>query len=210
MKTRLCLVRHGETDWNAERRVQGQIDIPLNSAGLAQAEAAARAVGGQVFAAIYSSDLLRARQTAEPAARTHGLPLRLDASLRERHFGILQALTADEARDHHPQVSQRHALRDPHCDLDGGESLAVFAQRTLAGLAALAGRHPGEAILIVTHGGVLDIVYRQATGRALEARRDFAISNAALNWVDYDENGWRVLHWADRRHLDESLDELPG
>jgi probable phosphoglycerate mutase len=210
MKTRLCLIRHGETDWNAQRRVQGQIDIPLNAAGFAQAAAAARALSKEVFAAIYSSDLLRARQTAEPAARARGLPLHTDASLRERHFGILQELTVEEAQANYAYVSQRHATRDPHYDLDGGESLSAFARRTLDGLNVLASRHPGETILIVTHGGVLDIIYRHATGMELEAGRNFAVPNAALNWLERDMNAWRVLLWADRRHLEASLDELPG
>ena len=96
---RICLVRHGETAWNAERRLQGHIDIPLNPRGLSQAEATARSLAraGERFAALYSSDLQRARQTAEAVARAHGLAATHDARLRERHYGVLQGLTFDEA-----------------------------------------------------------------------------------------------------------------
>lgn len=210
IKTRLCLIRHGETDWNAERRIQGQIDIPLNPAGQLQAIAAARGVAGQKFTALYSSDLLRAHQTAEQLAHHHGLPLRIDVALRERHYGILQSLTAEEAGIRHPLASQRHATRDPDYALESGESLADFARRVLDGLEVLGRRHAGESILVVTHGGVLDILYRHATGRTLQAKRDFAVPNAALNWLERDADGWRVLLWADRRHLEAALDELPG
>lgn len=208
MRTLFCLVRHGETDWNAERRIQGQIDIPLNSTGLGQAEAAARGLAGESFAAIYSSDLLRARQTAAAAARVHGLPQCDEAALRERHYGILQSLTAEEARLRHPQASRQHAERNPDYAFEGGESLTAFAQRVLAGLETLRRRHAGETLLVVTHGGVLDILYRHATGRTLQGKRDFAVPNAALNWLERDADGWRVLLWADRRHLETALDEL--
>jgi len=210
VSTRICIVRHGETDWNAERRVQGQIDIPLNPVGLNQAKAAARGLAGESFSALYSSDLLRARQTAQQLASRHGLPLRVDAALRERHYGILQALTAEEARICHPQASLRHAERDPDYAFEGGESLVAFARRVLDGFEALGRRHAGETLLVVTHGGVLDILYRHATGRTLQGKRDFAVPNAAFNWLERAAEGWRVLAWADRRHLEAALDELPG
>jgi probable phosphoglycerate mutase len=210
MNTRVCLVRHGETDWNAARRVQGQIDIPLNSKGRTQASSLAKGLAAERFTAVYSSDLQRAMQTAEPSAGIHQLAIRSDAALRERHFGVLQALTAEEARVRHPQVSQRHAAREPDYDYENGESLVVFEQRIKQCLAGLFRRHPGETILVVTHGGVLDIAYRQATGRPLTSRRDFALPNAGLNWLEGDADGWRVLRWADVSHLDQTLDELLG
>jgi len=208
--TRLCLIRHGETDWNAERRVQGQIDIPLNAKGRTQASSLARGLAAERFTAVYSSDLRRAMQTAEPSAGIHKLPIRADAALRERHFGVLQSLTAEEAQVCYPQASLRHAGRDPEYDYENGESLAAFEQRITQCLAELFRRHAGETILVVTHGGVLDIAYRQATGRPLTARRDFALPNAGLNWLEGDAGGWRVVVWADLSHIDQALDELPG
>lgn len=210
MKTRLCLVRHGETDWNAQRRVQGQIDIPLNAKGQTQAAALARCLVTERFAALYSSDLQRALQTAEPTASAQQLPIRSDPSLRERHFGVLQALTAEEAQARHPQARLKHVARDPEYALESGESLVAFERRIRACLESLFCRHAGETILVVTHGGVLDIAYRQATGRLLTSRRDFELPNAALNWLEGDADGWQVLRWADASHLGPALDELPG
>ncbi|MCX7175612.1 MAG: histidine phosphatase family protein [Proteobacteria bacterium] len=210
MKTRLCLVRHGETDWNAERRVQGQIDIPLNAKGWTQAAFLARGLAEVSFTALYSSDLQRAMQTAEPSAGILRLPIRSDPALRERHYGLLQSLTAEEARARHPQASLRHAARDSEYAFETGESLTAFEQRIRECLDGLFRRHAGETILVVTHGGVLDIAYRHATGRPLSSRRDFALPNAALNWLEGDADGWSVLLWADSSHLAQALDELSG
>lgn len=208
MTTRFCLMRHGETDWNAEGRIQGQIDIPLNATGASQAAAAGRSLASTSFVAAYSSDLVRARATAQ--AVLAGRPVLEEAELRERHYGILQSLTLKEAKALHPEAHRRHLAWDLHYDLDGGESLAGFAMRVMTGLDALAARHVGETVLVVTHGGVLDIVYRTATGRGLAAKRDFPIPNAALNWLERDGTSWRIRLWADQRHLGVALDELPG
>jgi len=203
-------VRHGETDWNAQRRVQGQIDIPLNAKGRTQAAALARGLAAECFSALYCSDLQRALQTAEPTASSHQLTIRSDPALRERHFGVLQALTAEEAQVRHPQARLRHVARDPQYALESGESLAAFERRICECLDELFRRHIGESILVVTHGGVLDIAYRRATGRDLSSRRDFELPNAALNWLEAVAGDWRVLRWADAAHLGPALDELPG
>jgi len=208
--TRFCLIRHGETDWNGEKRIQGQIDIDLNVRGEAQARAVADGLYGQSFAAIYSSDLLRAWHTARIAATGLGLAVSPAPTLRERHFGVMQGVTASEAREQLPHAHRHHQARTPDYDFDSGESLIVFAARVMSGLDALAERHPGQSVLAFTHGGVLDIVYRAATGRALDAPRDFTLPNAALNWLERDAAGWRLISWADCRHLDRALDEVTG
>jgi len=208
-ETRVCLIRHGETDWNAERRVQGQIDVPLNARGRFQAEAVASGLASEHFTALYSSDLQRALQTAGPTAAFHQLAIRIDPLLRERHYGVLQSLTAEEARVRHPQASLRHAARDPDYDYEDGESLNRFDRRVGEWLRALFLRHPGETILVVTHGGVLDIAFRHARGRPLTSRRDFALPNAGFNWLEGDAEGWRVVTWADVSHIGLALDELP-
>jgi probable phosphoglycerate mutase len=205
--TRICMVRHGETDWNAERRIQGHIDIPLNPAGQAQAEATAGGLAGQDFAAAYSSDLRRAWETARIAAAPLGLRVHAERGLRERHYGCLQGLTAAELLDRHPDLHARYLARDPDCAFDDGESLGAFAARVVATVEALAARHAGASLLLVSHGGVLDICHRRASGKALSATRDFAIPNAALNWFEVADGGWRLLAWADRRHLERSLEE---
>src|SRR5258707_782347 len=101
--TRLCLVRHGETAWNAEGRVQGQLDIPLSPTGLAQAKAIAAALRDESFDVIYSSDLVRVQQTAQPSAELFKKKILLDQRLRERHYGVFQSLTYVEAKERFPE-----------------------------------------------------------------------------------------------------------
>jgi probable phosphoglycerate mutase len=206
--SRLCIVRHGETDWNAQRRIQGQIDIPLNAAGRAQAAATAAGVAGNGIAAVYSSDLARAWQTAQPIADALGLPVRAAAGLRERHYGRMQGLTGEEARQRCPAVHAAYAARRPDHDLEGGETLTGFAARVAGTLRELAEAHRGQTLLLVSHGGVLDVAYRLATGRDLVAPRDFTIPNAGLNWLDYRDCAWHVLAWGEQAHLATALDEV--
>ncbi len=208
--TRFCIVRHGETDWNGEKRIQGQIDIDLNRAGRTQAYAVAKGLRGQGFAAIYSSDLLRAWHTAQIAMAGRQIAVSPAPTLRERDFGVMQGLTAAEARLARPHAHGHHQARTPHYDYETGESLIVFAARVTAGLQGMAERHPGQNVLAFTHGGVLDVVYRAATGRALDAPRDFSLPNAAFNWLEYGEAGWQLISWADCRHLQRALDEVTG
>ena len=208
--TRFCLVRHGETDWNGEKRIQGQIDIDLNRSGQAQARAVAAGLRGQAFAAVYSSDLLRAWNTAQIAVAGRRIAVSPAPTLRERHFGVLQGVTSREASERHPDVHRHHQARTPDYDYETGESLIVFAARVMASLDALAARHAGQDVLAFTHGGVLDVVYRAATGRALDAPRDFTLPNAAFNWVEHSPSGWRLISWADCSHLDRALDEVTG
>ncbi|NJD33368.1 MAG: histidine phosphatase family protein [Betaproteobacteria bacterium] len=208
--TRFCLIRHGETDWNGEKRIQGQIDIDLNRAGQAQAMALAEALRGQSFAAVYSSDLRRAWNTAQIATAGLGLAVSPAPTLRERHFGVIQGLTAAEARLARPHAHGHHQARTPHYDYETGESLIAFAARVTAGLEGMAQRHSGRNVLAFTHGGVLDVAYRAATDRALDAPRDFSLPNAACNWLEYGAAGWRLISWADCRHLNQALDEVTG
>ncbi|MBX9297463.1 histidine phosphatase family protein [Chromobacterium piscinae] len=207
--TRFCLVRHGETDWNREYRLQGHTDIPLNHAGLEQASQLAQAFRpDHAFQALYVSDLIRTRQTSAPLQTRLQLNAHYTPQLRERHMGALQGLTYAEAAEQIPDLYRLHQARDPDFDLEGGESLRRFRARILDGLASIAALHPGENVLIVTHGGVLDIIYRAATSKPLEEKRDFPIPNAALNWLDYQDGGWTLRRWADESHLSSALDEI--
>lgn len=211
MTTRLCLVRHGETAWNAERRIQGQLDVPLSTAGHAQARAAANALAREDFSAIYSSDLARALHTAEAAAHRLKLPICRQPALRERHYGVLQTLTFAEFAQHHPQAHTRFLAREEAFALPGGgESLHRFAARVHRCVDEIVAAHSGGRVLVVTHGGVLDILHRRASGKPLSAPRDFEIPNAGLNWLAVDDGRWTLLAWAERGHLAEALDELPG
>lgn len=210
MTTRFCFVRHGETDWNVQRRLQGHIDTPLNQTGQAQAEATAKGLQGHVFDALYSSDLIRTLQTARYAAQLLDLPIHLRSDLRERHYGAFQGLTYTEAEHHFPADYARFKGREPAYEIiDEGESLLQHRARVQACLETIASKHAGQSVLIVTHGGVLDIVYRMATGLDLSAPRDFGIPNAALNWISFDAGIWKLQRWADQGHLQAALDELP-
>ena len=208
--TRICLVRHGETDWNREKRLQGHEDIPLNTTGLAQAEATARHLSEHDFSAIYSSDLSRALATAQTAASHLGLPVTPTEELRERHGGIFQGLTQDEAWAHHGEGYGRYRGRDPDYAAPGGESLRKVAERVTDFLHKLAELHEGESILVVSHGGVLDIAHRLATGKPLDTPRDFTISNAAVNWIEHQGGQWQLRAWDERPGTDPgpALDEL--
>jgi probable phosphoglycerate mutase len=206
--TRLCVIRHGETAWNAEGRVQGQTDVPLSAQGEAQARALVAALAGERFSALYASDLARVRQTAAPAARALGLAPRLEVALRERHYGKFETLTYAEARERFPRDFARFKAKEPDYDFETGESLARFSARALACVSAIARRHAGEQVLVFTHGGVLEMVRRHALGMGLAAPRDFEIPNAAINWIEVSVAGWRVQAWAERGHLDDALDDL--
>ncbi len=207
--TRVCLIRHGETGWNVEKRIQGHTDIPLNATGRAQALAMAFNAAHHRFEAIYSSDLLRARETAQVLAEREDHEVKLLPQLRERHFGIFQGLTAAEGAVRHPEAHARYVARDPDYDFETGESLVAFAARVADGIDWMVRHHGGQTLAAVCHSGVLDIVYRRATGRPLTTPRDFKIPNCALNWFHFDGQGWHLEAWGDRHHLHEVLMEPP-
>ncbi len=207
--TRICIIRHGETDWNVEKRIQGHTDIPLNETGRAQALAMAYNAAHHRFHAIYSSDLVRARETAAALAQREDHTVKLLPQLRERHFGIFQGITAAEGAERYPQAYAHYIARDPDYDFETGESLGSFAERVTEGIDWLVRHHGGQTIAAVAHSGVLDIVYRRATGRPLTTPRDFKIPNCALNWFHFDGQGWHLEAWGDRHHLHEVLTEPP-
>ena len=207
--TRLCLVRHGETAWNAQRRLQGHLDVELNAVGHAQARAAARRLAGERFTALYSSDLLRTHQTASTLATVLHLPVIPERGLRERHYGCIQGLTYEEAEARHPAEYARFKAREADFGFPGGgETLRAFSARIADTLHRITRQHAGESVLLVTHGGVLDAVHRLCSGAPMHTPRDFAIPNAGLNWIEQHGDRWRILNWADESHLEGALDEL--
>lgn len=201
--TRLCFVRHGETDWNADQRMQGQRDLPLNADGLKQAEWAGPCFSGKTIAAIYSSDLLRARQTAKPIAEALKLPVTLLPALRERNFGRCEGLVGSEIVNIYPDDARALRVRDANYVLPGGESLRQVQQRVLDCIDRLARENAGQIIVVVTHGGVLDLIYRRACHMTLEQPRNFEIPNTGFNWVSICDNQWHIEQWADIAHLGE-------
>lgn len=201
--TRFCFVRHGETAWNAEQRMQGHQNLPLNPEGLAQAERAALCFVGMPIAAVYSSDLQRARDTAAPIARALNLPVQPLFGLRERNYGRCEGMIRSEVAAVHPEDARALRERDPDYVLHGGESLHQHQHRILACIAELAARHAGQTIVAVTHGGVLDLIYRRAHQMPIEKPRDFPIPNTGLNWLSIDGDRWTIERWADTAHLGE-------
>ncbi|MBE2257291.1 MAG: histidine phosphatase family protein [Candidatus Accumulibacter sp.] len=209
--TRICLVRHGETSWNAEQRIQGNIDVGLDSAGQAQAEAAAEWLSAIGATALYSSDLLRARQTAMRIAGALSLVPIMRPEFRERRYGLFEGLTYEQSRSRYPDVYELFERREPDFVIPyGGESLRQLQQRVTDGLRRVADDHRGETVVVVTHGGVLDIVNRLVRGTSLRQPRDFLIPNAGINWVSADGDRWSLEAWGLTDHLAMvGLDELP-
>lgn len=203
--TRLIVVRHGETAWNVDTRIQGHLDIPLNATGLWQARQLGDALAGEAISAIYTSDLLRARKTAQAVADATGAALVDESGLRERAFGSFQGRTFAEIEAEHPEQARRWRQRDPDYAPDGGESLRVLRERVIDTTHRLAARHPGELVLLVTHGGVLDVLYRAATRQDIQAPRTWQLGNAAINRLLWTHgHGLSLVGWADTQHLEHA------
>ena len=206
--TRVLAVRHGETAWNVENRIQGQLDVPLNEFGRWQAQRLAFVMGDESVDAIYTSDLLRTVETAAPTARGCDVDWITDPGLRERGFGVFEGLTFTEIEQRWPEQSARWRRRELDFGAEGGETLSEFYARSVATATRLATAHPGQTILIVTHGGVLDCLYRAASRIALDAPRSWQIGNASINRLLYTPQGFTLVGWSDDHHLDDaSLDE---
>ena len=207
--TRLIAVRHGETAWNVDTRIQGHIDIGLNATGLWQAERAGQALADEDIGVIYASDLARAWQTAEAIARPHGLAVQPEPRLRERAFGHLEGMSFAEIESMLPEDAKRWRERDPEFEPVGGESLLTFRDRVTRVAAELAARHPGQLVTLVAHGGVMDVLYRAATRQELQAPRTWQLGNAAINRMLWTPEGFSLVGWSDIAHLaaDDTLDE---
>ncbi|WP_179404854.1 histidine phosphatase family protein [Burkholderia guangdongensis] len=210
--TQILFIRHGETAWNRIKRIQGHIDIPLAETGLAQAQRLAERLArdardGARIDAIYSSDLQRAQQTAQPSATALGLPLVLNAGLRERSYGVFQGHDSTEIEARFPDAYAAWQTRDPGFEPDGGESQRAFYHRVLHAIEPIVAAHPGGRIACVAHGGVLDCVYRFANGLALAEPRHYQLLNTSINVVDYVDGHAQVVSWADVAHLADGSDD---
>ena len=211
--TNIVLIRHGETAWNAERRLQGHIDIALNPEGRRQADALAAALAGEHFDAIVASDLQRALQTAQAVAGARGLPVRQDPALRERCYGGFEGLLYAEIEQRFPVEFARWQARDIDALMPSGvrtaESFRQFYTRSVDAILGWAAAHPGQSIALVAHGGVLECAYRAAAGLPLETPRTFAVLNASINRFTVDNGKLKLLSWGEVAHLaPRALDEL--
>ena len=207
--TRIIAIRHGETAWNVDTRIQGQLDVGLNQVGRWQASQLAKALAEEPFQAIYSSDLLRAWDTALSVGDAVNTPVQTVCALRERGFGVFEGKTFDQIGELWPEQAQRWRQRDPHYAPEGGESLVNFRQRIVTAVNLLAAAHAGAQIAVVAHGGVMDVLYRAATRQEIQAPRTWDLGNATINRLLWTPEGLNIVGWGDKRHLDkrDTLDE---
>jgi 2,3-bisphosphoglycerate-dependent phosphoglycerate mutase len=206
--TRIIAIRHGETTWNVDTRIQGHLDIPLNATGRQQAARMAQALKDEPITAVYASDLSRAWETAAYLGRARGLQVKPETGLRERGFGDFEGKTFAEIEALQPEQSLRWRKRDPEFSPAGGESLLSLNHRVVEAAGRLAAKHPGELIALVGHGGVMDVLYRAATRLHIQAPRTWTLGNAAINRLLWTADGFTLVGWADTQHLDdESLDD---
>jgi 2,3-bisphosphoglycerate-dependent phosphoglycerate mutase len=199
--TELLFIRHGETDWNVQQRFQGQLDVPLNATGHAQAQRMAAALVNDRHDLLFSSDLQRAAQTAAPlAAAWQCKPTPLPA-FREQAFGVLEGLNATMVREQHPALWQGWLEHRADFELPGGESTRRFYNRVTAALAELTSAHAGQRIAVVTHGGVLDMLWRHMHLASLDGQRICPIPNTGINRLRWVDGQLQLVSWADDAHL---------
>ena len=207
--TRIIAVRHGETSWNVDARIQGQTDIGLNDTGRWQARRVGQALAGEPISAVYTSDLGRARETAESIGEVSGVAPIPHQGLRERSFGMFEGKTFDEIHQTWPDHAHNWRKRIPEWEPpQGGESLLQLRERVTRTMSDLAARHRGEQIAVVAHGGVLDTLYRIATGQEVNSPRTWELPNGAINRLLWTPEGFTLVGWSDTQHLDdEAADE---
>jgi len=199
--TELVLIRHGETDMNRELRFQGQVDVALNAIGHAQASLLAARMAGEKADAFYVSDLLRACQTAEPIARELAVPYVTERGLREQHFGRVDGMKVEDIQRDHPDAWAGWKRFEQDFAMPEGESTRSFHARVVDAVQRLVAAHVGQTVVVVTHGGVLDMIYRTARSLGLDGPRQSDIPNAGLNRIRVQQDKFEILAWADTRHL---------
>lgn len=203
--TRIIAVRHGETAWNVDARIQGQLDIGLNDTGRWQARRVGWALATEPIAAVYTSDLGRAHETARAIGETTGLAVTPHPGLRERRFGLFEGKTFDEIHQGWPEHAQNWRKRIPEWEPpEGGESLLTLRARVHGTVQDLAARHRGEQIVVVAHGGVLDTLYRIATGQEVNSPRTWQLPNGAINRLLWTPEGFTLVGWSDTQHLEHA------
>lgn len=215
MECEICLVRHGLTDWNRERRIQGHTDVPLNAEGLQQARLTAQRLAAERWSAVYSSDLRRAAQTAEIVGAALSLPVTFDRGLRERSLGpVLEGLTVVEARARVPEywlLSEARGDRLPP-GLEASDSLRA---RAVDALERIAAAHPGRRLVAVTHGGLINAFLAAISGGAIGSGKT-RLDNGGLTRVRRLAGaagpgaGWRVDSVNDTGHIPARAAEAAG
>lgn len=201
---KLIAIRHGETEWNTQNRVMGQLDSPLTPQGIQQAHAIAARLSKQAFHALYSSDLGRAMRTAEIIASVCGKPVTCDTGLRERNMGIFQGLTVEEMHKKFPNERRDYEHIGFEYVVPQGESAKQRTERSLNVMTAIAERHPDEIIVVVTHGGFLMGFFESVLGMTPGNGWRFKRSNASYSVFEYTNSRWSLDVWNDVSHLENS------
>ncbi|XP_057501660.1 phosphoglycerate mutase-like protein 4 isoform X2 [Actinidia eriantha] len=200
----IVVIRHGETEWNAANRLQGQLDVKLNDVGRKQAAAVAQRLSREPkVSVVYSSDLKRAVDTAEAIARScGGLQVIKDTDLRERHLGDLQGLVHHEAVKLCPKAYRALSSRRTNQEIPGGgESLDQLYDRCTSALERISGKHKGERVVVVTHGGVIRSLFERASPSGQSGR----VLNTSVNVFHLSDGDiWTIKSWGDVSHLNQT------
>ena len=197
----LYVMRHGLTDWNQSRRIQGHLDPPLNATGRAQARLAGLRLARTGAAALYSSDLQRACETARLVGRAAGLQVVQNVGLREINFGIWQGLSSQEIRQRHPRVYA--ARRDNPYDVApaGAETWRQFYDRAVQAVTDILAVERAGPVVVVTHSGVCTVLGLRAQGLDCTGRRTFESHNCGIHTIEVCGERWRALRFNDTSHL---------
>jgi probable phosphoglycerate mutase len=199
--TRIILVRHGETDWNASGRIQGHNDTPLNAVGREQARRAAQRLVGEPVRGLYSSDLVRSSETAAIIGQALGLTVVTSPRLRERRYGAWEGLTSAEIQACYPELFAEWRTRSPDFAPPEGETRAQLLTRTLVELQTIARRRAGEVVVVVTHGGLCYVLFEHILGSVNGDRREFTFGNASIHTLEVTGGRWSVTSMNDIAHL---------
>jgi probable phosphoglycerate mutase len=199
--TRILLVRHGETDWNAAGRIQGHSDTPLNAAGRLQARRAAQRLAREPIRALYSSDLARAFETAAIIGAPLGLTVVASPQLRERRYGEWEGLTSPEIQARYPEQFAIWRARSTDFVPPQGETRNELLTRALAELQTIARRHVREMVVVVSHGGLCYVLINHILGSVDGDRREFTFGNASIHTLDVTGDQWSVISMNETAHL---------
>ncbi len=206
----MLLVRHGQSTWNREHRIQGQLDPPLSEEGRRQAASLAHRLAGRRLAGFYASDLRRAWETAETIGSANGLEPEPAIGLREIFLGGWEGLRTQELAERFPDAWARWT-EEPNWDLvPDGEGAALFETRVVAALDAIFDMHPHGDVLAVTHGGVIQVALHRVVGRPSHGLFPFKIQNASMSVIEKRENRLVIAGVNDTSHLESALVSDPG
>jgi len=200
-ETEIILIRHGETEWNSQQRMQGHSNSDLSSVGQAQIQALGQWMKNVPFDLIYSSDSLRAKQTAEAITQFSGHELKIDLRLREKNLGVFEGLTSEEARERHPEVFRLFKTAGSKYVIDEGESTQQLQDRALEIVDEIRIKHPEEHVLLVTHGGFIRVVMKHSLGLSLETPTRFLIRNTGVFRLVWEDK-WIVSQMGGVSHLE--------